>query len=319
MNAFNDSIRMDEHDDMQNVMVVDDCVTDRILIGKSFERDERHWSIAYAEGGRQALELMNEWTPDVVLSDMRMPDMDGLELLAELHTKHRGIPVVLVTGQGSEELAVQALRAGAANYVTKDALEQIPNVVAQVIKTGGPRPSYHKLIKNLDDVHHHLSLGSDPTFIPPLVDLLTRLTCSLGVCDKAECSHVSIALEEALINAMYHGNLELPMHDLSRCRKALDRGDKAPLIEARRVEAPFCSRRTIVDSNMSHDRAQFVITDEGQGFNPGLNSKLADSEQMRRQPGHGMLLMKTFMDDLKYNITGNQVIMEKRALAMDRS
>jgi CheY-like chemotaxis protein len=313
MKSFNESIELDEHIDMHTVMVVDDSMSDRMLIGELFERDDRNWSIAYAEGGRHALELMNDWTPDVVLSDIRMPDMDGLELLSELHAQHWDIPVVLVTGQGSEELAVQALRAGAANYVTKDALEQIPGVVAQVIKTGGPRPSYHTLVKHLDGVQYHFSLESDPSAIPPLVDLLARLTRSIGICDKTECSHVAIALKEGLINAMYHGNLELPASNLPHCREVLEKGEKSPLIEARRMEIPYRNRRTVVESSMSREQARFVITDEGRGFNPGTISKSTDADLLQKQPGRGLLLMKTFMDELTFNITGNQVVMEKRS------
>src|SRR5205085_810272 len=70
-------------------------------------------------GGEAALAAVRRRRPDVVLTDMQMPVMNGLELVAALRADFPGLPVVLCAGVGSEELAVEALRAGAAHYVPK--------------------------------------------------------------------------------------------------------------------------------------------------------------------------------------------------------
>lgn len=58
-------------------------------------------------------------TPIVVISDIRMPEMDGLELLAQIKNKDEGIPVILITGHGDVPLAVEAMKAGAFEFLTK--------------------------------------------------------------------------------------------------------------------------------------------------------------------------------------------------------
>ena len=57
--------------------------------------------------------------PDIVVSDLQMPEMDGLELVETIRREHPGLPVILMTAHGSEETAIQALRKGATNYVAK--------------------------------------------------------------------------------------------------------------------------------------------------------------------------------------------------------
>src|SRR5690606_20989329 len=69
--------------------------------------------------GREALERFAEFGPDVVLTDIRMPGMDGLELLAELRKQDPEVPVILMTAQASLQSAVQAVNQGAFYYLQK--------------------------------------------------------------------------------------------------------------------------------------------------------------------------------------------------------
>lgn len=76
-------------------------------------------TVSLAEEGGQALALLDALTPDVVLSDVRMPGISGLELLAAIQKRDPALPVVLVTGHGDVPLAVSAMRQGAHDFVTK--------------------------------------------------------------------------------------------------------------------------------------------------------------------------------------------------------
>ena len=69
--------------------------------------------------GMSALELAREIEPDVIVTDHLMPRLTGIELIQQFHPEHPHIPIVLITGEGSEELAIEALRCGAADYITK--------------------------------------------------------------------------------------------------------------------------------------------------------------------------------------------------------
>ena len=84
--------------------------------------------------GYAALETMERQPPDLVLTDLRMPRLGGLALVREIGERFPLVPVILMTSRGNERLAVEALTAGAANYVPKMNFEKIlPEVVQQVL------------------------------------------------------------------------------------------------------------------------------------------------------------------------------------------
>src|SRR5688572_5277872 len=100
---------------MATILVVDDCLTDRRRAGGLLRR--AGYEVAYAGDGREALEQVAAHPPDAVVTDLQMPELDGLGLVTAIARDHPLVPVVVVTSQGSETAAVQALQAGAASYV----------------------------------------------------------------------------------------------------------------------------------------------------------------------------------------------------------
>jgi PAS domain S-box-containing protein len=104
----------------RTILIVDDSAEDRELYRRCLLRDQEYsYKILEAELGRQGLELWHQHQPDIVLLDYRLPDLDGLEFLAQLQTEQPFLPVLVVTGQGNEAIAVQAIKAGAQDYLVK--------------------------------------------------------------------------------------------------------------------------------------------------------------------------------------------------------
>src|SRR5205807_10656253 len=99
---------------MHNVLVVDDSTVDRHLAAGLIHKMEG-WKASFAGNGVEALAAMAEHMPDIVLTDMLMPEMDGLELVQTIRIKYPRVPVILMTAHGSEDVAIQALRKGAAS------------------------------------------------------------------------------------------------------------------------------------------------------------------------------------------------------------
>lgn len=100
-----------------SILVVDDELLIRDLLYDFFH--DQGWDIAVAENGKRALDLMRDRKFDVVLTDLRMPAMDGLELTGHVQQDYPDIPVVIMTGYPSVESAVAALRTKVADYITK--------------------------------------------------------------------------------------------------------------------------------------------------------------------------------------------------------
>jgi DNA-binding NarL/FixJ family response regulator len=79
--------------------------------------------VAVAANGREAVELASQLAPDVILMDLRMPELDGIEATRRITTAHPSIGVVVLTMFDDEELLLAAIRAGASGYLLKDANE----------------------------------------------------------------------------------------------------------------------------------------------------------------------------------------------------
>jgi PAS domain S-box-containing protein len=107
---------------LRTVLVIDDCLEDRETYRRYLLKDKQYnYAIVDAKSGKQALELFQSHKPDLVLLDYLLPDIDGLKLLAELKKLQNicDTTVIVLTGQGSEEVAVQAMKLGASDYLIK--------------------------------------------------------------------------------------------------------------------------------------------------------------------------------------------------------
>ncbi len=77
------------------------------------------YEVVTADCGRDGLAAIEREVPDLVLLDVQMPGMSGFEVLAAIRQNHQNLPVIMITGYGSEDVATQALRLGADDYLTK--------------------------------------------------------------------------------------------------------------------------------------------------------------------------------------------------------
>src|SRR5262249_1712877 len=106
---------------MHHILVVDDNPIDRELARSVLEK-RVGFHVEFAANGIEAVEHLEATTPLAIVTDLQMPEMDGLALVRAVHRRFPTIPVVLMTAHGSEQLAVEALVAGAADYVPKQRL-----------------------------------------------------------------------------------------------------------------------------------------------------------------------------------------------------
>jgi PAS domain S-box-containing protein len=106
----------------RTVLIIDDSPEDCELYRRYLHHDRNHtYTVLEAELGRQGLDLWRRYHPDVVLLDYQLPDVNGLEVLKQLQqsSQQLSLPVVVVTGQGDETLAVEMMKAGAQDYLVK--------------------------------------------------------------------------------------------------------------------------------------------------------------------------------------------------------
>lgn len=286
------------------VLIVDDSATDRKLAGMLVERCA--CAVSYAADGLEALGQIKSAEPDVVLTDLRMPNLDGLQLVKQVRNSHPRIPVILMTAFGSEEIAAEALRVGATSYVPKHQLgQELVGVVNDVLATASDRRmAAAEPIAIGQEKHFELAYQEDG--IAALVSRFQQSLATLGF-DEADLMRIGTALAEALNNAVEHGNLEL-----DSALRADEGGAYQRLRGARIQQQPYCDRRVRITHRVSEDAATFVVRDEGPGFDPSKLSDPTDPENLLKSGGRGMLLIRTFMDEVSFNPSGNEITMIKR-------
>jgi CheY-like chemotaxis protein/anti-sigma regulatory factor (Ser/Thr protein kinase) len=301
---------------MATVLVVDDSAVERHRAGALLEKrpgltdaEKRTGvTVAYAGNGVEALDAMRRAVPDLVVTDLQMPEMNGLELVEKIRADYPSVPVILMTAHGSEEIAVQALQRGAAGYVPKrnlaqDLLETVENTLGL---TRAAREQ-ERVLECLTNAEAHFLLHNDLSLIGPLVGYLQNNCKRMRLCDEVGTLRVTVALREALVNAIEHGNLEVPS-----ALKEEDENAHRQLAEERRRQSPYRERRVHVTARETPDEVAYVVRDEGPGFNPADLPDPTDPANIEKASGRGLLLIRTFMDRVTHNAQGNEVTLVKR-------
>ncbi|MBU4319221.1 MAG: response regulator [Proteobacteria bacterium] len=122
--------------DKIRILYIDDYELDRELVKDVLEKEHGGFSVTEASGKQDFEALLTSHEFDVVLSDFNIAGYEGLQVLESVHAYNPGLPVIVVTGTGSEEIAVTALKQGAADYVIKRPkhIQKLPQTILSVLE-----------------------------------------------------------------------------------------------------------------------------------------------------------------------------------------
>lgn len=289
------------------VLVVDDSKVDRRIVGGLLEKDP-FLQIQYAENGVEALEKIRDEVPDIVLTDLRMPEMDGLTLVRTVGREQPMLPVILITAHGSGALALEALEQGAASYVPKAQLaDRLLDTVRRTLGKADVHQNYERLLRYQQRTEFSFCLENKPSLVDALSALVQETTATMRLFDARVRIQFAVAFEQAFLNAVYHGNLEISYEELTEERARIADGKSPRLVEARRAMPPYRDRRVFVDLHVSRDEARVVVRDEGPGFDVQALPDRNDPAELETTGGHGLTLMRVFTDELLFNDRGNEV------------
>lgn len=289
-----------------NILVVDDSRLDRRLIEECLRRAGH--DVATAVDAREALQRLDLHPVDLVVTDLTMPGMSGVELLRKIKQGERPLPVILVTSSGSETVVTEALRAGADDYVSKlHVVEQLPTSVQRLLEIAQEHRRRRQSEQWIVRQQVTYQLANEREQVSGLVRRLCEYGISMGALGPQDEIRVSVALEEALLNAIIHGNLEVS----SKLREEEGDAFERQIRERRQLE-PFARRRVRIDCEVTRDEARYQITDEGPGFDVARLPDPRDPDRLLLASGRGVLMMRAFMDEVHYNDRGNVVTLVKR-------
>jgi len=287
------------------ILIVEDDHASRLFLESLLESN--NYDFRSAENGIEGLNVFDEYNPDLVFTDIKMPIMDGLELLEAIRDKNSDAIVVIVTAFGSENYAIQALHLGANNYLKKpvsgqELLRLLKKYKAIISGKYSPESLPGKLI----DRTYSIEFKSEFTKIPKIVDKI-MIESAIEI-DDSEKVNIELGLVELITNAIEHGNLGISYVEK---QLALDDGTLSELFDERLHNAKYKNRKIKVDFFTDEEKYQWTITDEGEGFNWKIIPDPTDQEHILELNGRGIFISKFLFDKIEYIGKGNIVIATK--------
>ncbi len=153
---------------VKRILIADDEKNMRWVLGQALSGEG--FEVVEAADGKEALAAIAELEPDVMVLDHRMPEPDGMEVLRRIRSKGMSFPVIMLTAHGNVALAVEAMKAGASEYLTKPFdLEELKLAIAKVLE-------YHDLAAEVERLREELDREYDVEGIvasePKMLDVL---------------------------------------------------------------------------------------------------------------------------------------------------
>ncbi len=179
-------------DSRLRILIVDDHEVVREGLVRILEAAGEGWQVTEASSGFQALELVRRQALDVVIADLSMPGMSGLDLIGRLRGEFPRLGILVLSMHAEEQYALRAFKSGANGYVTKDgAATELVHAVRKVAAGGAHVTSSlaERVVLQLNGTvstpgHAHLSNRE--------LDVLRRIVCGERMTDIAEALHLSV-------------------------------------------------------------------------------------------------------------------------------
>ena len=246
----------------------------------------------------------------MVVTDMQMPEMDGVSLLRKMRLEYPLIPAIMVTAYGNEDLASEALGVGASNFISKDhAAILLPEMVQRMKLFSAANAETLDLKGALTRNRFEFILDCSLDRITPLVCLQLRLLAAMNVLHTGDRLRIAEALDYLLFHCIVHGNLERPTSADPLSRESAERF----VIEQRSQWGDPSSAEPTVSLSLSvTDReARYVVSRDGNGPSithaplPGTPQSFADER------GRAMLLLTSVMNEVFVDPSNGDVTLVK--------
>ncbi|NVM20385.1 MAG: response regulator [Desulfobacterales bacterium] len=143
------------------LVIIEDEEAHFELMKRAIDKELPGSSIHYFTQADTCLERIHEITPDVIVTDYLIPGMNGLDFLGALKRENMDIPVIMITGQGDENIAVQAMKLGAADYLVKsvDFFTLLPSVIDKVVHKQKLEESFEQSKKKFEQIFAESPIG----------------------------------------------------------------------------------------------------------------------------------------------------------------
>ena len=296
---------------MASILLAEDSPTHTTLIRSVLEADSHR--VQCVGNGREALRAMEASPPDLVITDLRMPEMNGQELVQEIVRHFPNVPSIVVTARGSEGLAVDALALGAANFVPKYSLNRLLNhVVRQTLRMARVDGIYHDFPGCLRRPEFSFRLQNQIRAIEPAVLFVVQAMAATSKMNATQRLRVGTALASAIFNAICFGNLEVKDEDVFISRLLSGDPSGAEALKKRASQTPYRDRTVDLKVSVGKSDTRILVSHSGPGRLVRLTPAPGTPESFELEQCRGVMLMTSFMDDIVFHSGCTEVVMVKR-------
>lgn len=278
----------------KKILVVDDDPELQDLVGLALRREG--YEVSAAHDAYQGMEMLKQEKYDLVLLDVMMPEMDGLEMLSRLRDHDKNLTVIIMTAVSTPEAAISALRDHAADFLQKPFdLEQLFSAVKAVFELSPHDTQIEILSAHPEWIE--LRVPCDTAAIDPLERIMSQLNVDLPQNTR---DSVTYAFREMLRNAIEHGGKNDPTQrvEIGYLR--------SPRIVIYRIKDPGAG--FTIESLYRDDKAiaAFLNPDD----DPTQHERVREEHGIR-PGGFGILIARNLVDEMIFNEKHNEVILIK--------
>lgn len=268
-----------------------------------------------ASNAEKAIEVLNsDKAVDLLITDIDLPGMSGLDLLKIARETRPEVPVIIITGLKTLETAIQAIRHGAQDYITKPfELGDVRKVVEKALRYRRSSLKKERIFEFAKSMNINFDIPTELVDAGVVADYLARFLLNSGFCTKEDYHQFYVAFMETLINAIEHGNLELPSSIKGKGDDFLRITQFEEEREKRLHNSPYKDRILRVAFLFNQKRFSLTITDQGPGFDwkSYVNDGNALNQINTKPYGRGFMLIQHIIDEVYFNESGNSITLVK--------
>ncbi|MEM9585681.1 MAG: response regulator [Planctomycetota bacterium] len=305
---------------MTSILLVEDSPTQAATMRLLLERAGHQ--VIVAGDGLEAIEQLSALEdvdrPDLVVSDLQMPNLDGVGLVCELAKSFPDTPVIVTTVYGSEHLAVDALACGAVNFVPKNSLaDLLAPVVHRVARWLAANRRFQPLDGYLRRPEFYFRLNNDIASVDLATEYFIETLAAAKQMSTTGCLRVATAVASALFASVCYGNLQL-RDDMDVMQQLL--GDDTTSSRSDALRRWLKSTGRSVDSqrlvrfkvSIGSNDTRVAVSHDGPTPIAVMNPAPGTPESFEKEQGRGWMLMTSFMDDVLLSSDGGEVTMVKK-------
>lgn len=265
-----------------------------------------NYEVILAETGNEGIEKFREYLPDIVISDMRLPDKNGDIVVKEIKAINKEVPIIIITGFSDKQLILSAMRNGALDLLKKPFKPKDLRYLINKIDTLFRKIKVRLSSSFVEWEKRELKISNDIYIISPVVNFIFSNIDYIS----GDVSFLKNGLQELLINAVEHGNLNISYDEK---QELLEKGDYNNRLKEKASLPEFKDKYVTIKVFSTPEYLKVIIEDMGNGFDLSSIPDPANPENFLKESGKGILMALHAYDKVDYNEVGNCVTLIKFA------